>query len=82
MTIKQLCEACKTADDREVQSIMDTGSVDVNSFYKGFTPLHTAMHNNHPSVVTILLSSDQTRLEVTTRNGWTALHSACYNNSE
>eukprot|EP00092_Neocalanus_flemingeri_P038414 GFUD01041821.1.p1 GENE.GFUD01041821.1~~GFUD01041821.1.p1 ORF type:complete len:206 (+),score=51.93 GFUD01041821.1:75-620(+) len=38
------------------------------------------MENNHPSVVTTLLSSADTRLDVTNSNGWTGLHWACYNN--
>eukprot|EP00092_Neocalanus_flemingeri_P047288 GFUD01053551.1.p1 GENE.GFUD01053551.1~~GFUD01053551.1.p1 ORF type:complete len:162 (+),score=38.73 GFUD01053551.1:60-488(+) len=39
------------------------------------------MENNHPSVVTTLLSSADTRLDVTNSYGRTALHFACYNNN-
>eukprot|EP00092_Neocalanus_flemingeri_P004823 GFUD01005191.1.p1 GENE.GFUD01005191.1~~GFUD01005191.1.p1 ORF type:complete len:161 (+),score=36.02 GFUD01005191.1:147-629(+) len=39
------------------------------------------MGYNHPSVVTTLLSSADTRLDITNRFGWTGLHTACYHNN-
>eukprot|EP00092_Neocalanus_flemingeri_P056385 GFUD01066837.1.p1 GENE.GFUD01066837.1~~GFUD01066837.1.p1 ORF type:complete len:113 (+),score=16.87 GFUD01066837.1:147-485(+) len=39
------------------------------------------MGYNHPSVVTTLLSSADTRLDITNRFGWTGLHTACYFNN-
>eukprot|EP00092_Neocalanus_flemingeri_P019613 GFUD01021245.1.p1 GENE.GFUD01021245.1~~GFUD01021245.1.p1 ORF type:complete len:200 (+),score=51.53 GFUD01021245.1:290-889(+) len=62
---------------------MDTGEVDVNGTDQiGCTPLYCAMGNNQPSVVTTLLSSADTRLDVThSIDGWTGLHRACYHNN-
>eukprot|EP00092_Neocalanus_flemingeri_P090092 GFUD01114082.1.p1 GENE.GFUD01114082.1~~GFUD01114082.1.p1 ORF type:complete len:221 (-),score=60.82 GFUD01114082.1:107-769(-) len=83
MNINQLCGACDDGDNSLVQAIMDTGEVDVNStVHGGCSPLYYAMCNNHPSVVTTLLSSADTRLDVTDSiAGWTGLHSACYYDS-
>eukprot|EP00092_Neocalanus_flemingeri_P019614 GFUD01021246.1.p1 GENE.GFUD01021246.1~~GFUD01021246.1.p1 ORF type:complete len:215 (-),score=58.45 GFUD01021246.1:107-751(-) len=82
MDINQLCRACEDGDNSLVQAIMDTGEVDVNGTNQyGGTPLYCAMCHNQPSVVTTLLSSADTRLDVTNSyNGWTGLHNACYHN--
>eukprot|EP00092_Neocalanus_flemingeri_P012397 GFUD01013365.1.p1 GENE.GFUD01013365.1~~GFUD01013365.1.p1 ORF type:complete len:338 (+),score=116.46 GFUD01013365.1:142-1155(+) len=79
MDINQLCDASRKGDNSLVQAILDTGEVDVNGTDQyGRTPLHIAMWHNHPSVVTTLLSSTDTRLDVTsTFRGRTALHLAC-----
>eukprot|EP00092_Neocalanus_flemingeri_P021929 GFUD01023786.1.p1 GENE.GFUD01023786.1~~GFUD01023786.1.p1 ORF type:complete len:253 (+),score=68.48 GFUD01023786.1:228-986(+) len=81
MDINQLCRACWDGDNSLVQAIMDTGEVDVNGTDQyGGTPLYCAMDYNQPSVVTTLLSSADTRLDVTSY-GETGLHTACYNNN-
>ena len=87
MSIRQLWEACSTGDNTKVQSILTDGSVDMNSSPDSDhgdynTPLQVAMSNNHPSIVTTLLSSQHIRLEVIHRLfGWTGLHYACFSNS-
>eukprot|EP00092_Neocalanus_flemingeri_P056380 GFUD01066830.1.p1 GENE.GFUD01066830.1~~GFUD01066830.1.p1 ORF type:complete len:211 (+),score=40.92 GFUD01066830.1:58-690(+) len=81
MDINQLCRACRAGDNSLVQAIMDTGEVDVNGTDQHRdTPLYWAMYCNHPSVVTTLLSSADTRLDVTNSIGLTGLHKACYRN--
>ena len=83
MSIDHLCEACEAGDNIKVQSILAERTVDVNSpdTSCGWTPLQHAMWHNHPNIVTILLSKANTMLYVTDRDGMTALHMACWNNS-
>ena len=42
------------------------------------TPLHYAMQFTHPSIVSILLASELTKLDVLDGDGWTPLHYACH----
>ena len=81
MSSKELCRASRTGDDTKVHSILNSGTVDVNSSYLGCTPLHNAMYDNQTSTVTALLSYEDTRLEETDSHGWTGLHYACHYNS-
>ena len=41
-------------------------------------PLHYAMQFNHPTIVSILLASELTKLDMLDWDGWTPLHFACH----
>ena len=82
-TILKLCIASSDGHDHEVDTVLSTGMVNVNSTDdQGYTPLHWAMACNHPTIVTKLLARPETRLDITDSDaGWTGLHHACRNNS-
>ena len=82
MALEQLFTACRTGDADTVGSIIATRHVDLNSKDEaGVTPLHEAIYNNQAEIVTLLLSTAEVKLTVTSdHNGGTGLHGACYFN--
>jgi ankyrin repeat protein len=74
----RLLSASMAGDVTTVQSCLARG-VNINTRYDyGFTPLLAAMYNNHPQVVTILLTCHDLDITAVSDDGFTGLHSACY----
>merc|ERR1711971_408757 len=82
LEVRRLFEACKDGEDVTVRCIIAGQYADLNTKDEaGNTPLHHAVYNNHPGIVSTLL--DNTDVDLTTKsdhNGGTGLHGACYFN--
>ena len=67
---KKLVDSCIKGDSETVKDIIRKVPIDINfKDYHNYTPLHYAMRNNHPTIVSTLLDCEGINLEVLDNQG-------------